>query len=160
MCDAFESININKSQQKELFNIIISILHLGNIQFEQKSEQCEDSIITNESKEHLKYSYQLLNINEHDLIKRLTTRSIKVGLETIESPLRVLDSNDNRNSIAKILYSKLFDFIVKSCNNTLGNKNYNDNDDNTKFIGILDIFGFESFEYRKFNCQIYAPFEM
>ena len=45
-----------------------------------------------------------------------------------------------RDALAKALYDKLFDWIIKKINTTLIAKSSNN------FIGILDIFGFESFE--------------
>jgi myosin-5 len=47
-----------------------------------------------------------------------------------------------RDSLAKILYSKMFDWLVAAVNTAIGeDKNC------AASVGVLDIYGFESFEY-------------
>ena len=148
ICQSFNSININKNQQTQIFEIIGAIIHLGNISFVQTD--AIPSAIDDQSKPHVSKCCQLLQINESSLQQRLTTRNIKVGMEIIQTPLNIKDAFINRDAIAKILYSKLFDFIVLQCNRALYNTN-SANDNDNMFIGILDIFGFECFENNSFE---------
>jgi len=47
----------------------------------------------------------------------------------------------SRDALAKTVYSRLFDWLVNKINNSIGQ------DPNSKcLIGVLDIYGFESFK--------------
>nr|GMC71233.1 myosin-14 [Ipomoea batatas] len=47
----------------------------------------------------------------------------------------------SRDALAKTVYSKLFDWIVEKINNSIGQ-----DPDSQLLIGVLDIYGFESFK--------------
>ena len=49
--------------------------------------------------------------------------------------------------IARSLYGRVFNFIVEKCNNTL----VDDTMKKAVFIGVLDIAGFEIFEFNGFE---------
>lgn len=48
--------------------------------------------------------------------------------------------------MAKTIYGNLFNWIVKRINQSISQKMNAKTTKNLKFIGILDIFGFEIFE--------------
>ena len=52
------------------------------------------------------------------------------------SPLDVRASTDNRDALAKTLYSRIFDWLVAKVNSSIGQ------DPNAQaLIGVLDIYG-------------------
>ena len=57
-----------------------------------------------------------------------------------------LQAVDSRDSVAMALYSQCFSWIIMRINQKIKGK------DNFKSIGILDIFGFENFEVKDFDC--------
>ncbi|MGH0135369.1 UNVERIFIED_CONTAM: hypothetical protein FKN15_075446, partial [Acipenser sinensis] len=63
-----------------------------------------------------------------------------------------------RDSMAKSLYSALFDWIVLRINHALLNKKDMEESVTCLSIGVLDIFGFEDFETNSFEqfCINYA----
>lgn len=72
----------------------------------------------------------------------LTTRTRQTPEGPIISPLNVQGATDNRDSLAKIIYAKMFDWLVSAINAAIGeDKNC------AASVGVLDIYGFESFEY-------------
>ena len=62
-----------------------------------------------------------------------------------------MQAADSRDALAKIIYSRMFDWVVERINTTM----YKPGD---KFIGVLDIFGFEAFKENSFEqlCINYA----
>ena len=59
-----------------------------------------------------------------------------------------------RDALSKSIYSRLFDWIVVKVNKALERKassKAKDKDKKHKFIGVLDIYGFETFEINSFE---------
>jgi len=75
---------------------------------------------------------------------RLYQRRIITGGDDIKIDLSESDFYQVRNSLCMKLYNTLFEYIVKTVNNNIGIVG-------NKYIGILDIFGFESLETNSFE---------
>ncbi|GJT70889.1 myosin XI [Tanacetum coccineum] len=78
--------------------------------------------------------------------KSLEDALIKHVMVTLEEVItRTLDpaALGSRDALAKTVYSRLFDWILEKINNLIGQ------DPNSKsLIGVLDIYGFESFKHK------------
>ncbi|XP_017700885.2 myosin-6-like isoform X2 [Phoenix dactylifera] len=143
---AMDVVGISSDEQDAIFRVLAAILHLGNIEFSEGKE-IDSSIPKDENSWfHLRTAAELFMCNvkvlEDSLCKRIiVTRdeSITKGLDPEAAVLR-------RDALAKIVYSRLFDWIVNKINNSIGQ------DPNSKFlIGVLDIYGFESFKTNSFE---------
>ena len=83
----------------------------------------------------------LLGVNAGDLLKGLLKPKIKVGTEFVTQGRNKDQVNYSVSALAKSLYNRMFEWLVKRVNKTLDTKakrNY--------FIGVLDIAGFEIFD--------------
>jgi myosin-1 len=81
----------------------------------------------------------------------LLFRSISAGRsdENFEVPLTAQQAQYSRDSLASLIYSRMFDFIVGNVNRSL---NVHDTPTQRElFIGVLDIYGFEVFETNSFE---------
>ncbi|KAM6937028.1 unconventional myosin-IXAa-like [Xenentodon cancila] len=85
------------------------------------------------------------------LLEALTTRKTVTVGEKLIVPYKLSEAGTVRDSMAKSLYSALFDWIVFRTNHALLNNK--DLEDNSKIlsIGVLDIFGFEDYENNSFE---------
>ena len=146
--ETFECFQINDFTNEEISSIlkvISGVLLLGNIKFIQKGKKCEvENIFL------LKNICELFQCNQEDLIKALTLKINIISNESIESPLTLENCIISRDSLAKEIYNRLFLWIVKKMNSRLSPE-YNadsdeENDENIKYIGLLDIYGFECFQ--------------
>ncbi|EUB63142.1 Myosin-Va [Echinococcus granulosus] len=74
----------------------------------------------------------------------------------MHKPLTVPEANSARDALAKLIYQMLFRWIVNRCNESLAACSEEPTEDN--FIGILDIYGFETMEVNSFEqfCINYA----
>jgi len=97
---------------------------------------------------------ELLEIDSDLLRKWLCNRKIETVNEEIVKPMTIVDSNYSRDALSKLLYSCLFNHIVEKINETLSQNSA----DRHGFIGVLDIYGFETFEQNSFEqfCINYA----
>ena len=125
-------------------------------------ENDENSIIT--SLEELSKLARLMGVDEDDVSKALTIRTMVARNETYKVPLNKSSAEDSCDAFAKEIYSQSFDWLVRTINSaTCAEDNYiveKNEKAPSKFsmIGLLDIFGFESFKVNRFEqlCINYA----
>lgn len=134
-----------------IWRILASCLLLGNIEFIEDNAFSNNKINLNpESNLTLTNVCKMLGLNKSAFEECMTMVTRKIGDQVIKSPLKLYECIQIKNSIAKELYSRMFNYIVKRLNSILNN-NSNSSNTNIKHIGILDIFGFESFELNSFE---------
>ncbi|XP_053720362.1 unconventional myosin-IXAa isoform X4 [Synchiropus splendidus] len=144
-----EMVGFLPATRKQIFSLLSAILHLGNIQYKRKTYRDDSIDICNP--EMLPVVSELLEVKEETLFEALTTRkTITVG-EKLIVPYKLAEAGTVRDSMAKSLYSALFDWIVFRINHAL--LNIKDLEETTKIlsIGVLDIFGFEDYENNSFE---------
>jgi myosin heavy subunit len=71
--------------------------------------------------------------------------------DVININLQIREANDARDTIAKMLFKNLFTWIVQKVNISISNNFDAKKAQKSKFIGILDIFGFEIFTENSFE---------
>lgn len=83
----------------------------------------------------------LINFEDH-----ITTQVLKIGSEKIIRKLKNNELEKNKFTIATQLYELTFHYVINKINHILNPNNIDNN-----FIGLLDIFGFEIFDYNNFE---------
>ena len=141
--ECFQINDFTKEEIDNILKIVAGVLLIGNIKFVQKGKKCEI-----ENMDLLKNICDLLQCVQEDIVKALTLKINVINKESIESPLTMENCVTSRDSLAKEIYNRLFLWIVKKMNSRLSPK-YNtetdESNENTKYIGLLDIYGFECF---------------
>ncbi|XP_010585037.2 unconventional myosin-Vb [Loxodonta africana] len=148
---AFTLLGVRESHQISIFKIIASILHLGNVEIE--AERDGDSCSISPQDEHLNNFCQLLGV-EHDQMRHwLCHRKLVTTSETYVKTMSLQQVVNARNALAKHIYAQLFSWIVEHINKALHTSLKQHS-----FIGVLDIYGFETFEVNSFEqfCINYA----
>ncbi|KAH1101092.1 hypothetical protein GLYMA_13G120800v4 [Glycine max] len=143
---AMDIVGISQEEQDAIFRVVAAILHLGNIKF-AKSEETDSSVLEDEeSKFHLQTTAELLMCDPNSLEGALRERVMITPEEIIKRSLDPLGATVSRDGLAKTLYSRLFDWLVQKINISIGQ------DPSSKcLIGVLDIYGFESFQMNSFE---------
>ncbi|XP_027650305.2 unconventional myosin-Vb isoform X2 [Falco peregrinus] len=148
---AFTLLGVKESHQTTIFRIIAAILHLGNveIQVEQDGDACS---ISSED-EHLNKFCSLLGVECSQMQHWLCHYKLVTVAETYIKSMSVQQVVNARNALAKHIYAQLFSWIVQHVNKAMHTtvKQHS-------FIGVLDIYGFETFEVNSFEqfCINYA----
>ena len=141
---AMTVVGMSQAEQDDAFRCVAAVLHLGNIAFEETED--EGSRVGAAAEEHLAAFADIMGVDQGALAKALTTRTRKTFDGAISSPLLPPAAKAGRDSLAKNLYSKLFDWIVATINTSIGQ------DAGSKLmIGVLDIYGFEQFKQNDFE---------
>ncbi|CAA0163333.1 unnamed protein product [Arabidopsis thaliana] len=143
---AMDVVGISSEEQDAIFRVVASILHLGNIEFAKGTEI--DSSIPRDEKSwfHLKTAAELLMCDEKSLEDSLCKRIMATRDETITKTLDPEAALLSRDALAKVMYSRLFDWLVEKINTSIGQ-----DPDSKYLIGVLDIYGFESFKTNSFE---------
>ncbi|XP_010937148.1 myosin-17 isoform X2 [Elaeis guineensis] len=143
---AMDIVGISEQEQEAIFRVVAAILHLGNIEF-AKGPEIDSSVIKDEkSRFHLNMTAELLVCDAKGLEDALIKRVMVTPEEVITRSLDPASAIVSRDGLAKTLYSRLFDWLVDKINVSIGQ------DPNSKsLIGVLDIYGFESFKCNSFE---------
>uniref|UniRef100_A0A673C0Q8 Myosin VC n=1 Tax=Sphaeramia orbicularis TaxID=375764 RepID=A0A673C0Q8_9TELE len=141
---------LGKEHLSYVFKVLAAILHLGNVEIRNSGD--EKSLVS-PSDPHLAVFCELLDVSAEGLVRWLCHRRIVLVAETVVKPLPRKRAVNARDALAKQIYAHLFDCIINSINMALkvpGKQH--------AFIGVLDIYGFETFEINSFEqfCINYA----
>ncbi|CAI4238101.1 AIF_collapsed_G0000500.mRNA.1.CDS.1 [Saccharomyces cerevisiae] len=152
--DALSLVGINHETQLGIFKILAGLLHIGNI--EMKMTRNDASLSSEE--QNLQIACELLGIDPFNFAKWIVKKQIVTRSEKIVTNLNYNQALIARDSVAKFIYSTLFDWLVDNINKTLYDPELDQQDHVFSFIGILDIYGFEHFEKNSFEqfCINYA----
>ncbi|ERN15904.1 hypothetical protein AMTR_s00039p00219460 [Amborella trichopoda] len=143
---AMDVVGISSDEQDAIFRVVAAILHLGNVEFAKGKETDSSQPKDEKSLFHLKTAAELFMCNLKLLEDSLCKRVIVTRDETITKTLDPESATFSRDALAKIVYSRLFDWLVNKINSSIGQ------DPHSKFlIGVLDIYGFESFKTNSFE---------
>lgn len=150
---AFNKIGFTSKEQNDIFKIISAILHLGNVSFTKQNSKVNNmdkqAVLNENDHKLLKVVADLLGIdNLKEFEISLTEPKVKAGRETVKQKKNCKQSKAIIDSLAKIIYEKLFGYIVSKINKSLDHNDEGDLDidSNLNFIGLLDIAGFEIFD--------------
>lgn len=143
---AMDIVGINLEEQDAIFRTLAAILHLGNIEFAPGREHDSSIPKNKQSILYLQNAADLLMCDANCLRETLCTRIIVTREENITKTLDPESAVINRDALAKTIYSRLFDWLVEKINRSIGQDN-----ESKAQIGVLDIYGFESFQNNSFE---------
>ncbi|CAL4920245.1 unnamed protein product [Urochloa decumbens] len=139
-------VGISSDEQEAIFRVVAAILHLGNVEFAEGSE-ADSSVPKDENSQfHLKTAAELFMCDEKGLEESLCKRVMATRGESITKNLDPRAAALSRDALSRIVYSRLFDWLVNKINSSIGQ-----DPDSKILIGVLDIYGFESFLTNSFE---------
>ncbi|KAM3127892.1 hypothetical protein pb186bvf_020010 [Paramecium bursaria] len=142
--ESIETLGL-QTNKDNIFSILAAVIHLGDLQFDDSTlTNNTPCLITNQEK--VQYISTLLKMTVEEVTQALVYKSIEIQKQIINSPIPKLACMQNRDSWAKELYERLFNWLVIQLNQTiLPAQKY------STTIGLLDIYGFEVFEKNGFE---------
>ncbi|XP_049668985.1 myosin-3-like isoform X2 [Accipiter gentilis] len=140
---AIDILGFSPDERMGIYKLTGAILHYGNMKFKQKPR--EEQAEPDGTEEADKAAY-LMGLNSADLLKALCYPRVKVGNEYVMKGQTADQVHQAVNAISKSVYEKLFLWMVMRINQQLDTKLPRQH-----FIGVLDIAGFEIFEFNSFE---------
>ncbi|XP_035277846.1 unconventional myosin-IXb-like isoform X1 [Anguilla anguilla] len=158
---AMEMVGFLPPTRRQIFSVLSAILYLGNLTYTCRETDTDQGLEVGPG-EALNTLSRLLQVKQEMLVEVLTKRKILKAKNTLSFPYSQSEAIAVRDSMAKALYSALFDRIILRINHSLLNrKDITDPalfEHQCLFIGILDLFGFEKCRANGFEqfCINYA----
>ncbi|XP_046870534.1 myosin heavy chain, fast skeletal muscle-like isoform X1 [Hypomesus transpacificus] len=136
---AVDILGFTAEEKIGIYKLTGAVMHHGNMKFKQK--QREEQAEPDGTEVADKASY-LMGLNSADLLKALCYPRVKVGNEYVTKGQTVQQVYNSIGALAKSIYEKMFLWMVVHINQMLDTKQ-----PRQFFIGVLDIAGFEIFDY-------------
>ncbi|XP_062284528.1 myosin-7-like isoform X2 [Scomber scombrus] len=141
--EAFDVLGFTQEEKNSIYKAVGAVMHYGNMKFKQKQREEQAEADSTEDADKVAY---LLGLNSADLIKALCHPRVKVGNEWVTKGQSVDQVYYAISALSKSIYEKMFLWMVVRINQQLDTKQ-----PRQYFIGVLDIAGFEIFDFNTFE---------
>ncbi|XP_035909606.1 myosin heavy chain, muscle isoform X28 [Anopheles stephensi] len=141
--EAFNVLGFTQEEKDNIYRITAAVMHMGRMQFKQKGREEQAEADGTEDGDKVA---KLLGVGTDDLYKNLLKPRIKVGNEFVTKGQNKDQVTNSVGALCKGIFDRLFKWLVKKCNETLDTKQKR-----AQFIGVLDIAGFEIFDFNGFE---------
>merc|ERR1711963_168323 len=141
---AFDIIGFSHEEKWDCFKLTAAVMSCGGVQFIQKGrdDQAEPGDL-----EFPKKIASLFGVNCDQMLKAFCKPKIKVGTEWVTKGQTVENATNGVGGIARAIFDRLFKWLIIKCNDTLIDKSMK----KANFCAVLDIAGFEIFEYNGYE---------
>nr|WEL12769.1 myosin class II [Halisarca dujardinii] len=142
--EAMDIMGMNDEEKAALFKVVSSVLLFGNMAFKQ--ERNSDQAILSDNTVAQKIC-RLLGLNATEFEKALLRPRIKTGRDYTVKSQNKEQVEYSTQALAKALYERMFKWVVARVNKSIDRTMRQ----GARFIGILDIAGFEIFQVNSFE---------
>jgi len=142
-CDAIKVLGFTEAEGLSMFKITTGILNFSNCKFKQKPRDEQAEVADTADGERVAH---LLGLQVKDFLNSLIKPRVKVGTEYVNKGQSVVQVNYAITALCKALFERMFFWIIERVNKAFETKQRR-----SYFIGVLDIAGFEIFEYNSFD---------
>uniref|UniRef100_A0AAZ1WZ90 Myosin, heavy chain b n=1 Tax=Oreochromis aureus TaxID=47969 RepID=A0AAZ1WZ90_OREAU len=136
---AIDILGFTAEEKLSIYKLTGAVMHHGNMKFKQKQREEQAEPDGTEVADKIAY---LLGLNSADMLKALCYPRVKVGNEMVTKGQTVPQVNNAVSALCKSVYEKMFLWMVIRINEMLDTKQ-----PRQFFIGVLDIAGFEIFDF-------------
>ncbi|XP_069700201.1 myosin heavy chain, muscle isoform X7 [Periplaneta americana] len=140
---AFDVLGFTQEEKDNVYKITASVMHMGSMKFKQRGR--EEQAEADGTEDGAKVA-KLLGTDVDELYKNFLKPRIKVGNEFVTQGRNKDQVSYSVGAMSKGMFDRVFKWLVKKCNETLDTKQKRQH-----FIGVLDIAGFEIFDFNGFE---------
>merc|ERR1712088_467490 len=142
--EAFDIIGFSEEEKWDCYKLTAAIMACGEIKFVQKGrdDQAEMGDVAFPKK-----VAELYGCDFNELFKAFCKPKIKVGTEWVTKGQTLEQAHTGVGGIARATFDRIFKWLIIKCNDTLIDKSMK----KANFCAVLDIAGFEMFDYNGFE---------
>ncbi|CAJ0577950.1 unnamed protein product, partial [Mesorhabditis spiculigera] len=148
--ESFDILNFSQEEKDNCYMLMSAHMHMGNMQFKQRPREEQAEADGTDEAERAAAMY---GVDLEKFLDALMKPKVKVGTEWVQKGQNVEQVNWAKGAMAKAVYNRVFNWIVKKCNETLDQQGVS----RDYFTGVLDIAGFEIFDMNSFE-QLWINF--
>merc|ERR1712170_173928 len=141
---AFDIIGFSHEEKWDCYKLTAAVMACGEVKFKQKGR--DDQAEPGEMAYPTKVA-TLFGVDVHEMMKSFCKPKIKVGAEWVTKGQTCEQATNGVGGIARACFDRLFKWLIIKCNDTLIDKTMK----KANFCAVLDIAGFEIFEYNGFE---------
>ena len=145
--DAFQVLGFGELEKWDCYMLTASVMTFGGVEFKTKGrddqaecEQCGPDTFPGKAG-------TLCGVDAFSMIKAFCKPRIKVGTEWVTKGQSCEQAYNAVGGIARAIYDRVFKWLIIKCNDTLIDPTLK----KSNFCAVLDIAGFEIFEYNGFE---------
>ena len=149
LIEAFHVMGFSDEEQRSVLRTVAAVLLLGNVTVMKESSRADQASLSAEAYTVAAKACQLLGIETESFIRGLLHPKVRAGrewVEKVQTPEQVRSALD---ALSKGIYERAFGDLVTRLNRQLDRNGMGADD--SHFIGVLDIAGFEIFEENNFE---------
>merc|ERR1719346_950205 len=141
---AFDIIGFTHQEKWDCYYLTAAVMSCGEVKFEQKGRDDQAEI---KEMDYPNKIAQLMGVNALELFKAFCKPKIKVGTEWVTKGQSCAQATNGVGGIARAIFDRIFKWLIIKCNDTLIDPTMK----KANFCAVLDIAGFEIFEYNGFE---------
>ncbi|KAF4634673.1 hypothetical protein G7Y89_g3432 [Cudoniella acicularis] len=149
LIEAFNIMGFSEKEQTSILRTVAAVLHLGNIMVVKESRGADQARLAPDARSQAEKVCKLLGMPVEPFLQGLLHPKVKAGrewVEKVQTPEQVRLALD---ALSKGIYERGFGDLVSRINRQLDRTGMGMED--SHFIGVLDIAGFEIFEENSFE---------
>ena len=149
LIEAFHVMGFSDKEQRSVLRTVAAVLLLGNVTVMKESSRADQASLGAEAYAVAAKACQLLGIETESFLRGLLHPKVRAGrewVEKVQTPEQVRSALD---ALSKGIYERAFGDLVTRLNRQLDRNGMGADD--SHFIGVLDIAGFEIFEENNFE---------
>merc|ERR1719151_232382 len=141
---AFDIIGFTHEEKWDCYKLTAAVMSCGEVKFKQKGrdDQAEPDDMSFPNK-----IAELFGVNCDQMLKAFCKPKIRVGTEWVTKGQTCEQAQSAVGGIARAVFDRVFKWLIIKCNDTLIDKTMK----KANFCAVLDIAGFEIFEYNGFE---------
>lgn len=148
MTECMDSLGFTTEEKNSIFKITAAVLHLGDMAFDVNDNSQDGCKIFDMDMAGKICQMMGVEVKDFQKVFQFKTLEDPFTKKIIDMPQDETGSSNTRHSMAKTVYSRLFDWLVWRINQSTMGKS---GSGKMHKIGILDIYGFEVFEWNSFE---------
>ena len=149
LIEAFNIMGFAEKEQVSILRTIAAVLHLGNITVMKESRGADQARLAPDAHAQAEKVCKLLGIPVDPFLQGLLHPKVKAGREWVEKVQTPEQVRLGIDALSKGIYERGFGDLVTRINRQLDRTGMGLDD--SHFIGVLDIAGFEIFEENSFE---------
>merc|ERR1712213_110959 len=143
---AFDIIGFTEDEKWDCYRLTAGVMTCGQVVFVQKGRD-DQAEIADKDWEFPEKVASLFGVEKFELFKGFCKPKIKVGTEWVTKGQTCEQATNGIGGIASACFDRVFKWLIIKCNDTLIDATMK----KANFCAVLDIAGFEIFEYNGFE---------